>query len=110
MNERRWACCGDRLTFSSWGLDYYPHVWPGFSWAHLQQQTGNTGLTPRNGGLYYWGKVSGAIGAGADRMFVGMFDEYDEGTAIMPMSDDPPFPRPDYGRFITTTASPATGG
>ena len=29
-----------------------------------------------------------------------MFDEYDEGTAIMPMSDDPPVPYSGWGYFI----------
>jgi len=91
----------DFSTFQSWGKDYYPHVWPGFSWANLQQQTNTTSYTPRNGGTYYWNKMYSAINSGANRMFIGMFDEYDEGTAIMPMTDDPPYPSVNYGRFLT---------
>ncbi len=74
------------------GIDYYPHVHPGFSWANLKHlATGGTDqFVPRNGGLFYKGQIADAIQAGVDRLFVGMFDEYDEGTAIMPMSDDPP--------------------
>jgi hypothetical protein len=36
-----------------------------------------------------------------------MFDEYDEGTAIMPMSDDPPNPTVEYGRFIDNQGKPS---
>ena len=82
----------DVADFRKPGVDYYPHVWPGFSWANLKHlPTGSTvAFTPREGGGYYERLLSGAVDAGADRLFVGMFDEYDEGTAILPMSDDPP--------------------
>jgi len=75
------------------GISYYAHVKPGFSWANLKHlPTGDTSVayTPREGGRFYWNLLSKAAQAGVDRLFVGMFDEYDEGTAIMPMSDDPP--------------------
>lgn len=83
-------------------LSYYAHVMPGFSWANLKHiPAGETSLayTPRDGGAQYWKQFSNAARAGSDRVFVGMFDEYDEATAIMPMSDDsPPTPtRPGVG-------------
>lgn len=83
---------GDLAAFSAKGLDYYPHVWPGFSWANLQHiQTGSTSqYDPRAGGEFYQNLIEKAMAAGVDRLFVGMFDEYDESTAVMPMSDDPP--------------------
>jgi hypothetical protein len=82
----------DVADFKAMGVQYYPHVNPGFSWANLKHlPTGATEqFTPRDGGRFYEGLFSKAAQAGADRLFVGMFDEYDEGTAIMPMSDDPP--------------------
>lgn len=82
----------DLTDFKAIGVDYYPHINPGFSWANLKHlPTGATEqFTPRNGGRFYEGLISKAAQAGVDRLFVGMFDEYDEGTAIMPMSDDPP--------------------
>ena len=82
----------DAADWQKAGIDYYPHVWPGFSWANLKHlPTGATEqYAPRDGGRFYEGLFSRAIKAKADRLFVGMFDEYDEGTAIMPMSDDPP--------------------
>ena len=82
----------DVADFGKMGLTYYGHVKPGFSWANLKHlPTGDTeAFTPRDGGRYYWNLLSKAAQAGVSRLFVGMFDEYDELTAIMPMSDDPP--------------------
>ena len=82
----------DIADFQKMGLTYYAHVKPGFSWANLKHlPTGDTTtFMPREGGRYYWNSLSKAAKAGVDRLFVGMFDEYDESTAIMPMSDDPP--------------------
>jgi autotransporter-associated beta strand protein len=96
-------------TFTNRGQDYYPHIWPGFSWAHLKQLPANppTQFTARQGGQFYWTKGRDWINAGADRLFIGMFDEYDEGTAIMPMSDDPPPPYTEWGRFITNEGKPS---
>lgn len=83
----------DLADFRKLGLGFYAHVKPGFSWANLKHlPTGDDSLqyTPREDGRYYWSQLTQAAAAGADRLFVGMFDEYDEATAIMPMSDDTP--------------------
>jgi len=82
----------DIKDFKELGVDYFPHVKPGFSWSNLKHiPTGaNDAFTPREGGEFYERQLVKAAEAGADRLFVGMFDEYDESTAIMPMSDDPP--------------------
>lgn len=83
----------DLADFSKLGLAYYAHVKPGFSWAnmkHLPAGDATVAYTPRDGGGHYWNQLSTAVESGADRLFVGMFDEYDEATAIMPMSDDTP--------------------
>ncbi|HEY0257411.1 MAG TPA: PA14 domain-containing protein, partial [Candidatus Methylacidiphilales bacterium] len=58
------------------------------------------------GGRYYEELFSKAAQAGADRLFVGMFDEYDEGTAIMPMSDDPPPTPQEPGTVVKFFADP----
>jgi hypothetical protein len=98
----------DKRTCDQWHVDYYAHVWPGFSRAHLA----NSGHVPdaftdRAGGRFFRERISQALAAGCDRLFVGMLDEYDEGTAIMPMSDDPPLPGPPAGRFVTNAGAPA---
>ena len=92
----------DLTDFKKIGLACYAHVKPGFSWANLKHLTAadlSIAYTPRDGGRYYWKLLAKAAQAGTERLFVGMFDEYDEATAIMPMSDDvPPTPvRPGVG-------------
>lgn len=97
----------DIADFKRIGLDYYPHVKPGFSWAnlkHLPSGDESIAYTPRNGGRTYWDQISQIAQAGGDRLFVGMFDEYDEATAIMPMSDDTPLTPVRAG--VTATFSP----
>ncbi|HEY1011192.1 MAG TPA: carbohydrate-binding protein, partial [Herpetosiphonaceae bacterium] len=97
----------DATTFAGWGRDYFPHIKPGFSWANLQRQPASAPYEPRGGGAHYWGQGVAALNPNPAGFFVGMFDEYDEGTAIMPMSDDPPPPHPGWGRFITNEGKPA---
>lgn len=83
----------DIADFKKLDLPYYAHVKPGFSWANLKHlPTGDVTVAyePRDAGQVYWNRLTKVARAGADRLFVGMFDEYDEGTAIMPMSDDSP--------------------
>ncbi len=101
------AYLNDYYRLNSWGIDCFPHIWPGFSWANLQRQTGSQDYVPRAGGGFFWNKLGQATGSGATRLFIGMFDEYDEGTAIMPMSDDPPNPPATWGRFITNEGKPS---
>lgn len=105
----------DIADFKKIGLPYYAHVMPGFSWANLKHlPTGDPTVeyTPRDGGKFYWNQLSKAAQAGADRMFVGMFDEYDEATAIMPMTDDsPPTPsRPGVAATFYKGANPEEHG
>ncbi|MCK5174107.1 MAG: hypothetical protein KAR47_12005, partial [Planctomycetes bacterium] len=100
----------------SWGMKILPHAWPGFSWHNLKEYVFPRSYTDRAGGDFYWDKIYNAVSIGADQIFLGMFDEYDEGTAIMPMSDDPPVvPYPnipnidgddDWGYYITNDGMP----
>jgi hypothetical protein len=45
---------------------------------------------PRNRGQFYWKQITGAISSGAEMLYVAMFDEVDEGTAILKASKNPP--------------------
>lgn len=70
------------------GLDYLPVVFPGFSW---HNHTGDTiNKIPRIKGRFLWSQFVAARRAGADMIYVAMFDEVDEGTAIFKVTDDPP--------------------
>jgi hypothetical protein len=48
------------------------------------------GSIPRQGGRFYWQLLSAAMNAGAKMLYVAMFDEVNEGTAIFKASDTPP--------------------
>ena len=71
------------------GLDYAPVVYPGFSW-HNMYSRGPLNQIPRNKGEFYWKQISGALQSGAEMLYVAMFDEIDEGTAIFKCSNNPP--------------------
>jgi hypothetical protein len=76
-------------------LEYVPCVYPGFSWHNLSRfafpdDVKPVGSIPRQGGRFYWQLLSTAIGAGAPMVYVAMFDEVNEGTAIFKCSDNPP--------------------
>jgi hypothetical protein len=63
-------------------VDYVPLVFPGFSWGNLKNDPTIYNAIPRNGGDFLWKQVAGAKNAGAQSLYVAMFDEIDEGTAI----------------------------
>lgn len=64
------------------GLDYVPLVFPGFSWANMHNDPDLYNAIPRVGGDFLWKQVAWAKNAGAQSLYVAMFDEIDEGTAI----------------------------
>ena len=76
------------------GVAYLPVAFPGFGWSNLQRLRG--GKAPpdepidRAGGRFFWSQAVTARRAGADMLYVAMFDEIDEGTAILPVTNDPP--------------------
>jgi hypothetical protein len=65
--------------------DYMPVIWPGFSWRNLKNETLN--VTPRNGGQFYWRQAYNAVQAGVKFIYVAMFDEVDEGTAMFKITE-----------------------
>ncbi|MDB5125550.1 MAG: xylosidase [Mucilaginibacter sp.] len=70
-------------------LDYVPTIFPGFSWHNMNPRSPQNQI-PRNRGHFYWKQITGAINSGADMLYVAMFDEVDEGTAILKASKNPP--------------------
>jgi hypothetical protein len=83
--DRYWAAdiewCRER------NIRYLPVVFPGFSWHNLKG--GKLDQIPRQGGRFMWTQAVGARRAGADALYVAMFDEVDEGTAIFKCIDPP---------------------
>lgn len=71
--------------------DYAPVLFPGFSWFNLQSGVAApTDAIPRLGGEFLWRQVYGAISAGAKSLYLAMFDEIDEGTALFKCTNNPP--------------------
>ncbi|HET8828019.1 MAG TPA: xylosidase, partial [Pelobium sp.] len=60
-----------------------------FSWHNMNPQDLQN-ATPRNKGKFYWAQLSGALEMGAEMIYVAMFDEIDEATAIFKISNNPP--------------------
>lgn len=71
------------------GKSYAPTVFPGFSWYNLKPNEVSDKI-PRNKGNFYWKQIAGAIESGAEMIYVAMFDEIDEGTAIIKISHQVP--------------------
>lgn len=90
--------------------EHIPHVFPGFSWTHLQDDSAASSID-REDGAYYWRMLEDAVNeTDSPWLFIGMFDEYDEGTNLIPASDDPPVPDNDPNgiplTFQTSDPSP----
>ena len=76
-------------------IDYLPVIWPGFSWYNMHNRDSNYPLNqyPRNGGQFLWNQAYYTINsAHANMLYIAMFDEVDEGTAIFKVSNNPPRP------------------
>jgi hypothetical protein len=89
----------DMAEASAHGVEYMPVVFPGFSF-HNGSRFSIDGIKecdviPREGGKFYWTQVRNALSpeVGAIMLYVAMFDEVDEGTAMFklaPTSEEMP--------------------
>jgi hypothetical protein len=70
------AYCNER------GIDYNPVVSPGASTKHLRFSEEMRNWKPRNGGHFLWKQAYEVCAMGSKFMYVAMFDEVDEGTAM----------------------------
>lgn len=88
----------DLADLNSANIDYMPVVFPGFSWWNLKGEKFNH--IKRNGGRFLWRQFYNAIDAGSNMVYVAMFDEVDEGTAIYKVAENDS-QTPTTGRFVT---------
>lgn len=70
------------------GVDYAPLVFPGFSWKNMAGEKSFS--VARNEGSFFGKQIDWAISSGAKMLYVAMFDEIDEGTAIFKCSKEVP--------------------
>ena len=95
-----WAA--DLQAATDAGMIYLPEIYPGFSWDNLQKLAPGTSKIDRLGGDFLWQQFYAVKNLGLDWVFVGMFDEVDEGTAIFKVSNTPPT----QGYFVTYDGYP----
>ena len=74
-------------------VGYVPLVFPGFSWGNMHKDPGIYNSIPRLKGDFLWQQIAGAKDAGAQALYVAMFDEIDEGTAIFKTALEKDVPR-----------------
>lgn len=94
FNEQTYPSFKDRIKDDiEWcrqnNLDYAPVVFPGFSWHNMHPESTQAQI-PRNRGRFYWQQLVGAIEEGSEMIYIAMFDEIDEGTAIFKITNSPP--------------------
>ncbi len=92
-NHAKTTLAADLEWCSENEMAYLPVVFPGFSWQNLKKShdiAEELGKIPRLGGEFLWAQGSAYSEAGAKMLYVAMFDEVDEGTAIFKCSNDPP--------------------
>lgn len=84
-------------------MEYMPVVFPGFSWKNLKGEGTALNSIPRNGGDFLWHQMYNAIDAGCQMVYVAMYDEVDEGTAIFKIAENAD-QTPTTGEFVTLDA------
>jgi len=80
----------DRWEAARVGIRYQPVVFPGFSWHNLMMVRGQPKMArlneiPRTCGNFMWRQVYNLLNANSTMMYVAMFDEADEATALFPV-------------------------
>ncbi len=89
--ERVWTA--DREWCRERNRQFLPVIFPGFSWHNLQKsrrREAALNAIPRAGGKFLWSQAMAAKRAGAEMLYVAMFDEMDEGTAVFKTTNEPP--------------------
>ncbi len=84
-------------------LDYLPVVFPGFSWHNMKGDP--LDAIPRRNGEFLWSQFTAAKRAGAEMIYVAMFDEVDEGTAIFKCTNEVPVGG--ESKFVTYESLPS---
>jgi hypothetical protein len=90
-------------------IDYLPVIFPGYSYHNNNPSDSTHPLNqiPRSGGQFFWSQVSSTItAAGANMLYVAMFDEVDEATAIFKVTNNPPTPS-GSNMFVTYEGLPS---
>ncbi len=82
-------------------VDFMPVIWPGFSWYNLKDDVKNK--RPRRGGNFFWTQASRVISGNAKSIYIAMFDEVDESTAMYKLAENDT-QTPDQAYFLALDA------
>jgi hypothetical protein len=77
---------GDKNYCIQHNLDYQPVVFPGFAWSNWNG--GSQNMIPRMHGDFMWRQFAQVRNKDIPSVFVSMFDEFDEATAIAKAAED----------------------
>ena len=80
----------DKNEMASSGVLYMPLVYPGFGWDNLMNEPPGTTTKSRLKGDFLWQQFLDAKNIDAEAVYVVMFDEIDESTAIFKVTNDIP--------------------
>jgi hypothetical protein len=86
---------------NSHSMDYQVDVWPGFAWSNWNGGAPNQ--IPRLHGDFMWEQFANVRNQGIPNLYIGMFDEYDEATAIAKAAEDASM-KPTNQYFLTLDA------
>ena len=87
-------------------IDFLPVAFPGFSWHNMKPEAPLNDI-PRLQGRFFWSQITAAKRAGADMLYVAMFDEVDEATAIFKVTNAPPVGPGPGVQFVTYEGLPS---
>jgi hypothetical protein len=82
-------------------VDFLPVIWPGFSWYNLKDDVKNK--RPRRGGNFFWTQANRVISGNAKSIYIAMFDEIDESTAMYKLAENDD-QTPDQAYFLALDA------
>jgi hypothetical protein len=80
----------DITACNTYGQLYMPTAWPRFGWDNMNAYPCGQSKIDSRQGQHFWDQLYAWKSAGATCQFIAMFDEYDESTAIMKLTDNVP--------------------
>ena len=91
-------------------IDFFPAIWPGFSWTNMGARNGRPNVWPRDAGQFAWYQVREYLNRDFNHNITGlyliMFDEYGESTVWMKAATD--FFDVPLGQYFVTHAADGT--
>ena len=87
----------DRKWCNQKKIDYMPVLFPGFSWKNLNEN--RDVFIPRQKGKFFMKQFLASSIAGSNSVYIAMFDEMDEGTAVFKCTNKVPVGKSSFETF-----------